>query len=60
MRGHRSQRSLFQCADFLVILLQGSEILLRLRELAFFHSFANIPMNESTLRLPQGKLVIGA
>merc|ERR1719233_800491 len=35
--------------DFFVILLEGSEILTSFGEFTFFHTFANVPMNKSSL-----------
>merc|ERR1712224_1094104 len=45
-------------ADFLVVLLQSSKIFSRFRELSFFHSLANIPMNECTLGIHEVELVV--
>merc|ERR1711944_234554 len=44
--------------NFLIILFEGSQIFTGLRELTFFHTFSNIPMNESTLGIHEVKLVI--
>merc|ERR1719316_1004445 len=43
-----------------VILLQSSKIFSRLRELTFFHTFSNIPVDESTFRIHEIELVIDA
>merc|ERR1712014_443957 len=44
--------------DFLIILLQSSQIFTRLAEFALFHTFADIPMDEGTLRIHQVELVV--
>merc|ERR1712172_209710 len=44
--------------DFLVILLQSSQIFTSFRELTLFHTFSNIPMNKCSLGIHQIKLVI--
>merc|ERR1719247_3476686 len=52
----------FRCLDahFLVVLLEGSEILASLTELTFFHSLSDIPMNECTLAVHEIELVVDA
>merc|ERR1719273_1610320 len=44
--------------DLLVILLEGSEILTSLRELTFFHTLTDVPMDEGTLGVHEIELVI--
>merc|ERR1712045_49841 len=44
--------------DFLVILLEGSEILTSLGELTFFHTLTDVPMDEGTLGVHEIELVI--
>merc|ERR1739846_109565 len=44
--------------NFLVVLLEGSQVLTCFRELSFFHTFSNIPVNESTLSIHKIKLMI--
>merc|ERR1719440_1818747 len=46
--------------NFLVVLLESSQILTSLTELAFFHTLTNIPVNECTLAVHQVKLVVDA
>lgn len=43
-------------ADFLVVTLKRGEILTRLAELSFFHTFSNVPVHESTLRVQEIEL----
>mmetsp|Transcript_76002 Transcript_76002/g.214208 ORF Transcript_76002/g.214208 Transcript_76002/m.214208 type:complete len:272 (-) Transcript_76002:712-1527(-) len=52
----------FRCldADLLVVLLECGQVLARLRELAFLHAFADIPVDECSLRVHQIELVIDA
>jgi hypothetical protein len=45
-------------ADFLVVLLEGSEILASLGELTFFHTFTDIPVDKGTFGVHQVKLVV--
>merc|ERR1712144_162854 len=45
-------------ADLLVVLLQGGEILTRLRELALLHSLADVVVDERTLGVHQVELVV--
>jgi hypothetical protein len=45
-------------SDLLVVLLEGSEILTSLSELAFLHTLADIPVDESALAVHEVKLVI--
>merc|ERR1719219_3011878 len=47
-------------ADFLVVLLECSQVLASLAKLAFFHSLADIPMDESTLAVHEIELVVDA
>jgi len=47
-------------AHLFIILLQSGQIFTGLRELAFLHSFANIPLDESTLGIHQIELGINA
>ena len=42
----------------LVVSLQSSKVLTSLRELAFLHTFSDIPMNESTLGVQQIEFVV--
>merc|ERR1712050_544290 len=44
--------------NFFVIFLQSSQIFTSFRELSFFHTFTDIPMNKSTFGVHQIKLVI--
>merc|ERR1712048_517937 len=46
--------------DLFIIFLQCCKVLACLRELAFFHSFPNVPVNERALAVHQVKLVIDA
>merc|ERR1719291_1367424 len=46
--------------DFFVIFLQCGQILTCLAEFAFFHSFSDIPVNESTLGIHEVELVVNA
>ncbi|OQR92756.1 hypothetical protein ACHHYP_03229 [Achlya hypogyna] len=43
-----------------VVLLEGSKVLAGLRELAFFHALADVPVHEGTLGVHQVELVIDA
>jgi hypothetical protein len=45
-------------ADFFVVLLKGSEILTGLRELTFFHTLTDVPVDERTLGVHKIKLVV--
>merc|ERR1711924_161978 len=47
-------------ANLLIILLQSSEIFTCLGELSFFHTFPNIPVDESTLGVHEIELVVDA
>ena len=40
-------------ANLFVILLEGSQILTSFGEFAFFHTFTDIPVDESTLGVPE-------
>merc|ERR1719350_92580 len=44
--------------DFLVILLEGGQILTSLGELTFFHTLTDVPMDEGTLGVHEIELVI--
>jgi len=44
--------------DLFVVLLKGGKILASLRELAFFHTFSDVPVNESTLGVHEVELVV--
>mgnify|MGYP003573970617 CR=1 FL=1 len=46
--------------DLFVILLQGSEILTSLRELALLHALTDVPVDEGTLGVHQVELVVNA
>merc|ERR1712080_529380 len=46
--------------DLLVILLESSKILSGLRELTFFHTLSDVPMDESSLGLHEIELVINS
>merc|ERR1712045_265016 len=46
--------------DFLVILLEGSEILTSLGELTFFHTLTDVPMDEGSLGVHKIELVINS
>jgi len=45
-------------ANFFVILLEGSKIFSCLREFSFFHTFSDVPVDESTLGIHKIELVI--
>jgi hypothetical protein len=45
-------------ADFLVILLQGGQILASFREFSLFHTFSDVPVDEGALGIHQVELVI--
>lgn len=45
-------------AYFLVVLLEGGEILTSLRELSLFHTLTDVPVDEGTLRVEQVELVV--
>ena len=45
-------------ADFFVILLQSGQIFSRFGEFAFFHAFADVPVDERSLGVHQVKLVV--
>ena len=45
-------------ADFFVILLEGGQILSGFREFSFFHTFTDIPVDESTFGVPELSLWI--
>merc|ERR1712151_1195926 len=47
-------------ANLLVVLLQCGKVLAGLRELTFFHTLADIPMHEGSLRVHQVELVVNA
>merc|ERR1719168_377529 len=47
-------------ADLLVVLLERRQVLARLRELAFLHALADVPVHEGTLRIHQIELVVDA
>ena len=47
-------------ADFLVILLEGGQILTSLGEFAFFHTFTDVPVNERALGVHKIELVVDA
>ncbi|GET86874.1 alpha tubulin [Leishmania tarentolae] len=47
-------------ADLLVVLLQRSEILARLGELALLHALTHVPVHEGALAVHQVKLVVNA
>merc|ERR1711998_715902 len=44
--------------DFFVVLLESGEILTGLRELSFFHTFSDVPVDESTLGVHKIEFVI--
>jgi hypothetical protein len=44
--------------DLFVILFQGLEIFTLLTELTFFHTFTNVPVDESTLGVHQVEFVV--
>jgi hypothetical protein len=46
--------------DFFVILLEGSKIFTSLRELTFFHTLTDVPVDEGTLGVHQIEFVIDA
>ncbi|PWU97961.1 hypothetical protein C3747_235g40 [Trypanosoma cruzi] len=48
------------CADLLVVLLQGGEILTGLRELTLLHTLTNVPVHERTLAVHKVELVVDA
>ena len=45
-------------ANFLVILLQGGQVLPSLRELTLLHAFADVPVDECSLGVHQVKFVV--
>merc|ERR1712141_335415 len=45
-------------ADFFIIFLKSSQIFTGFGEFSFFHTFSNIPMDESTLGIHKIKLMI--
>merc|ERR1712227_838167 len=47
-------------ADFLVVLLEGSEILTSLGELSLLHTFSDVPVDEGTLGVHKIELVVNA
>merc|ERR1712070_1170675 len=47
-------------ADLLIVLLQSGEILTSFRELTFFHSFSDIPVDKRTLGIHQVEFVVDA
>merc|ERR1712080_49480 len=47
-------------ADLLIILLKGCQVLTCLRELSFFHPFADIPVHEGTFGVHEVELVVDA
>jgi len=46
--------------DFLVILLEGGEILTGFGEFTFFHTFTDVPVNESSLGVHKIELVVNS
>merc|ERR1719281_2347587 len=46
--------------DFLVVLLEGSEIFTSLGELTFLHALTDVPVNESTLGVHEVELMVDA
>merc|ERR1719472_65531 len=46
--------------NFFVVLLQGRQVLTSLAELAFFHAFSDIPVNECTLAVHKIELMVNA
>ena len=44
--------------DFFVVLFEGGHVLACLGELAFFHAFADIPVNKCSLGVHQIELVV--
>merc|ERR1719334_928436 len=44
--------------NFFVILLESSQIFTSFRELSFFHTFSDIPVNESTLGVHKIELMV--
>merc|ERR1712006_62344 len=46
--------------DFLVVLLEGSEVLTSLGELAFLHALTDVPVDERTLGVHEVELVVDA
>jgi len=47
-------------SDFFIVLLKGSKILTGLRELTFFHTFSDVPMDEGTFGVHKIELVVDA
>ena len=47
-------------ADLLVVLLESSQVLARLGELALFHAFSDVPVDEGALRVHEIELVVDA
>jgi len=47
-------------SDFLVVFLQGSEILTSLGELSLFHAFSDLPVDEGSLGVHEIELVVDA
>ena len=45
-------------ADLLVVLFEDGKVLAGLRELAFLHTFTDIPVDEGTLRVHEVELVV--
>ena len=45
-------------SDFFVVLFEGSEIFSGFREFSFFHTFSDVPMDESSLCVHQIELVV--
>lgn len=45
-------------ADFFVVLLEGSQIFSGLRELSFFHTLTDVPVDEGSLGVHQVELVV--
>lgn len=46
--------------DFLVVLLEGGKIFSGLRELTFFHTFSDVPVDEGSLGVHEIELVVNA
>src|SRR5256885_12540064 len=45
-------------SDFFVVLLKSCQVFSSLGELSFFHTFSNVPVDESSFGVHQVKLVI--
>merc|ERR1719384_302134 len=48
------------CSNFLIIFLQGRQILTSLRELSLLHTFSDIPVYESSFGVHHVELVVDA